>query len=182
MASDHPKKFTRTVLFSLHIPIILCFNVLFAHGNDVETSLQTVRTLVNNDLMVSEIHEVTAENISGACVVLRRNGDLLGYGEAFGDSNSLLADAATTAFAKAKKHPIIRKLPESVRSFAFSSIGIEVGIATKLTPIPTKNLDKAAKQIQRGGEPRPVGCNMDAKLAAINRQWSNGDRARFNTS
>jgi hypothetical protein len=152
MASDHPKKFTRTVLFSLHIPIILCFNVLFAHGNDVETSLQTVRTWVNNDLMVSEIHEVTAENISGACVVLRRNGDLLGYGEAFGDSNSLLADAATTAFAKAKKHPIIRKLPESVRSFAFSSIGIEVGIATKLTPIPTKNLDKAAKQIQRGGD------------------------------
>ncbi len=90
MASDHPKKFTRTVLFSLHIPIILCFNVLFAHGNDVETSLQTVRTWVNNDLMVSEIHEVTAENISGACVVLLRNGDLLGYGEAFGDPFSAL--------------------------------------------------------------------------------------------
>jgi hypothetical protein len=150
MASHHPKKYPKTIFSRLHIPILLCFCTQFATANDAETALQTVRSWVNNGMAVTEEKSTTPENISGICVVLRKNGNLLGYGEAFGENKSLLVEAATIAFAKAKKNPIIRKLPENIQTFAFSSIGIEVGIATEYTPIPTKNLDKAAKQIRRG--------------------------------
>lgn len=150
MASHHPKKYRRNLFSRLHIPILLCFCTHFSYANDVETALQTVRTWVNSGMVVLGESDTTPENISGVCVVLRKNGELLGYGEAFGEHESLLGNAATIAFAKAKKHPVIRTLPEDVRSFAFTSIGIEIGVATEYTPIPTKNLDKAAKQIQRG--------------------------------
>jgi hypothetical protein len=150
MTSNQPKKICKTFFSRLHIPILLCLYTQFANANDLEITLQTVRTWVNNGMTVSEENNTTSENISGICVVLRKNGDLLGYGEAFGENVPLLANAAKIAFSKAKKHPIIRALPKDVHAFAFSSIGIEVGIATEYTPIPTKNLDKAAKQILRG--------------------------------
>lgn len=153
MASHHQKKYRKILFTRLHIPILLCFCTQFSYASDVETALQIVRTWVNGGMVVSDGSNATLEKISGVCVVLRKNGDILGYGEAFGEKESelsILEDAATIAFSKAKKHPIIRSLPEDVRSFAFATIGIEVGIATEYTPIPTKDLDKAAKQIVRG--------------------------------
>ena len=111
MTSNQPKKNCKTFFSRLHIPILLCLYTQFANANDLEITLQTVRTWVNNGMTVSEENNTTSENISGICVVLRKNGDLLGYGEAFGENVPLLANAAQIAFSKAKKHPIIRGNP-----------------------------------------------------------------------
>lgn len=175
MASHHVKKSRRTLFFILNIPILLCFCVHVVHAEtlheDAETALKSVRTWVNDNLTVSKEKKLLADHISGVCVILSRNGTLLGYGEAFGDEPTLLSEAASLAFNKVRKNPIILKLPESVREHALSLIGIEVGIAGKRTPIPTKNLDKAAKKILRGVDSIAVrrGKNWDVRLPSLMR-------------
>ena len=175
MASHHVKKSRRTLFFIRNIPILLCFCVHVVHAEtlheDAETALKSVRTWVNDNLTVSKEKKLLADHISGVCVILSRNGTLLGYGEAFGDEPTLLSEAAALAFNKVRKNPIILKLPESVREHALSLIGIEVGIAGKRTPIPTKNLDRAAKKILRGVDSIAVrrGKNWDVRLPSLMR-------------
>ena len=166
IASKHPKKKRITLFFSLNIPILLCCCIQIAHAESIDIALQTVRSWVSDDFKVPSSAETLPENISGVCVLLWRNGDVLGFGEAFGDSKNLLSEAAKEAFKQARKHPIIRKLPEDIRHNALSLIGIEIEIATQYTPIPTKNLEKAAKKIALGVDGIAVrrGNNWDYRF------------------
>ena len=103
------------MFFILNIPILLCFCVHVVHADTIneeaETALKIVRTWANDNLTVSKEKKLLASHISGVCVILSRNGTLLGYGEAFGDEPSLLSEAAALAFRKVRKNPIILKLP-----------------------------------------------------------------------
>ena len=150
MASHHIKKSRWASILRLNIPILLCVCAQFSHADDAKAALETLRTWMNNNLRVSEETTPLSSETSGVCVILRRNGILLGYGEAFGETENLLSEATTIAFKKVRKHPNVLKLPESVREHAFSLISIEVGVAGKCTPLPTKNIDKAAKKILQG--------------------------------
>ena len=139
------------MIFGLNIPIICCFVLQNAFATapevDLNCSIRTVRQWIDEGFIVGSKEKSLSDEVTGVCVVLRHNGALLGYGEAFGDNQDLLILAANIALGEARKNAILRKLPEDIRNHAVSSIGIEVGIASEIIPIPSKNLEKAAKKI-----------------------------------
>ena len=142
------------MILGLNIPILYCVALQAMAATPLElgasAAIKIVRLWADNGLETTPVDDSLPRDATGVCVLLRHNGNLLGYGEAFGESTEILEIAASTACKEAKKNPILRNLPDDVRNHALRSISIEVGIAGSATPIPSKNLDIVAKKIEAG--------------------------------
>ena len=142
------------MILGLNIPILYCvaMQALAAPPHEMAASgaIKIVRHWTNNSLETTPMDISLPRDVTGVCVLLRHNGNLLGYGESFGESTEILEIATSTACKEARKNPILRNLPHDIRDHALRSISIEVGIAGSATPIPSKNLDIVAKNIEAG--------------------------------
>ncbi|MDP7009489.1 MAG: hypothetical protein QGI78_07965, partial [Phycisphaerales bacterium] len=150
MASQPTKKTRYSLLCRLNIPLFLCVLVQFSHAQTSETPILIVREWVNNDHVELTSHDHLPKDTSAVCVLFWRNGQVIGYGEAIGDQQNLLSTATRAALQTLRKDPTFRRLSKDLQKQLLPDIGIEVGIALSPTPIPTKNLERAAQSFKRG--------------------------------
>ncbi len=86
------------------------------------------------------------------CIILRHHGEVIGVGTSGLYSSNPIAECARFAFEEVMQNKILRRLEPEMRSFALSSISIELEIGAAPEPSPDKNLDRFARGLQNGVE------------------------------
>ena len=118
---------------------------------ETSTITKIIRGWLDDDMRINPIEtEKLLPNDSSCCIILRHHGEVIGVGTAGVLSSNPIAECAHLAFEEVMQNKILRRLAPEMRSFALSSLSIELEIADAPEPSPIKNLNRFAQGLQSG--------------------------------
>ena len=93
---------------------------------------------------------VPIKNATGVCVILRRNGHMLGMGIDHQGDDLMLRRALGRALAQVWNDDVVQRLPESIRNQLGPELVIELDVAGPLIPLAGRTFADASRRLEPG--------------------------------